>query len=72
MRAVAVVLDYEVGVAAEVVVLAWVLRHPAGVQPVVGTTNVGRIAEACAALDVRLSREDWYALFEAARGAKVP
>ncbi len=54
------------------VVLAWVLRHPAGVQPVVGTTNVGRITEACAALDVSLSREDWYALFEAARGARVP
>ncbi len=54
------------------VVLAWLLRHPAGIQPVVGTTNPGRIAEACAAPDVRLSREDWYALFETARGGELP
>jgi predicted oxidoreductase len=54
------------------VVLAWVLRHPAGIQPVVGTTNPDRIAAACAATDVRLSREDWYALFETARGGELP
>jgi len=54
------------------VVPAWVVRHPAGVQPVVGTTNPGRIAEACAASDVHLAREDWYALFEAARGGELP
>ena len=54
------------------VVIAWLLRHPAGIQPVVGTTKPERIAAACAALDVNLSREDWYALFEAARGRSVP
>jgi predicted oxidoreductase len=54
------------------VVLAWVLRHPAGIQPVVGTTNPGRIAESCAAVEVQLAREDWYELFEAARGEPVP
>ena len=54
------------------VVLAWVLRHPAGIQPVAGTTNPDRIAEACAASDVRLAREDWYALFETARGGELP
>jgi len=54
------------------IVLAWVLRHPAGLQPVVGTTNPDRIAEACAASDVRLSRDDWYALFETARGGELP
>ena len=54
------------------IVLAWVLRHPAGIQPVAGTTNPDRIAEACAASDVRLAREDWYALFETARGGELP
>jgi len=54
------------------VVLAWVLRLPHGVQPIVGTTDPGRIAACCAAADLALSREDWYQLFEAARGHRVP
>ncbi len=54
------------------VVLAWVLRLPHGVQPVVGTTNPGRIAACAAATDLDLSREDWYRLYEAARGHRVP
>ena len=54
------------------VLLAWLLRHPAGIQPVIGTTNPDRIAEACAAADLRLSREDWYRLFVAARGGTLP
>lgn len=54
------------------IVLAWILRHPAGIQPIIGTTNPGRIAEACTALEVRLPREDWYYLFEGARGHRMP
>ena len=54
------------------VLLAWLLRHPARIQPVIGTTNPERIAAACAAADVRLSREDWYRLFVAARGDTLP
>ena len=54
------------------VLLAWLLRHPARIQPVVGTTNPERIAAACAAADVRLSREDWYRLFVTARGDTLP
>jgi predicted oxidoreductase len=35
-------------------------------QPVVGTMNVGRLRDCCAAGDVRLSREEWYAIYRAA------
>ncbi|CAN4279859.1 aldo/keto reductase [Pseudoxanthomonas sp. LjRoot125] len=60
------------GVAPEAIQLAWLLRHPAGLQPIVGTTDPVRLV-ACAAADtVQLSREEWYALFTAARGARVP
>lgn len=54
------------------VVLAWLLRLPQGVQPVFGSTNAGRIAEACGAAGVALPREAWYQLYEAARGRRVP
>ncbi|WP_412068811.1 aldo/keto reductase [Rubrivirga sp. IMCC43871] len=54
------------------VVLAFVLRLPHGVQPVFGSTNPGRIAEACGSTDVALPREAWYRLYEAARGHRVP
>ena len=51
--------------------IAWILRHPARIQPIVGTTNKQRLAEICQASDVRLTREEWYALYMAA-GKKLP
>lgn len=60
------------GVAPEAIQLAWLLRHPAGLQPVVGTTDPLRLAACCTADNVELSREEWYALFTTARGARVP
>lgn len=60
------------GVSGEAIMLAWLLRHPAGIQPVIGTTNPQRI-RACAAADtVEMSREEWYALLAAARNSDVP
>ena len=56
----------------EAIQLAWLLRHPAGLQPIVGTTDPARLAACCAADGVALSREEWYALFTAARGGRVP
>ncbi|HUX19702.1 MAG TPA: aldo/keto reductase [Spirochaetia bacterium] len=64
-------LASEKGVRSEAIALAWLLRHPAGIQPVIGTTNPERI-KACAAADsVDLSREEWYSLFAAGRGADM-
>ncbi len=60
------------GCDAWVVALAWILRHPAQIQPIIGSTTPERIAAAATALDVDYSREDWYRLFEARNGAPVP
>lgn len=50
---------------------AWILRHPANMQVVLGTTNAQRTADAAAAADIELTREEWYDLFRAA-GHTVP
>lgn len=60
------------GVSREAILVAWLLRHPARLQPVIGTANLERIAAACQADSVDLSREDWYRLFTAGRGGRVP
>jgi len=48
--------------------LAWLMAHPAGVQPIVGSTDPRRIAEAARALDVRMDRETWYRIYALAGG----
>lgn len=52
--------------------LAWLLRHPAGIIPLVGSNNPEHIREAAGAATIELSRTDWYALWVAARGERVP
>ena len=54
------------GVDATTAALAWILRHPAKMQPVTGTMNIGRLKSCAKAADITLSREDWYALHLAA------
>lgn len=56
----------------EAIVLAFLLKHPAGIQPVIGTTSPARITACQKALTVNLSREHWYALYTAARGKALP
>jgi predicted oxidoreductase len=65
-------LAKEKGVSAEAVLIAWLLRHPARIQPIIGTTNPVRIAAAYQADDLELSREEWYSLFIAGRGGELP
>lgn len=48
--------------------LAFLLKHPAGVIPILGTSKISRIKVAKAALDISLSHEDWYKLWQAAIG----
>ena len=52
--------------------LAWLLKHPAGVYPVVGTANPDRLKEAVGALKIHLELEDWFHLLTASQGHKVP
>lgn len=54
------------GVSSTTTALAWLLRHPAGMQPVIGTTKVDRLRECCLASEVQLTRGEWYAIYRAA------
>jgi predicted oxidoreductase len=60
------------GVAPEAIVLAWLLRHPAGIQPLLGSTQPARIAAAAQAVNVQLDAEAWYRLYTTARGRALP
>jgi predicted oxidoreductase len=60
------------GVSRAVLCLAWLLRHPSRIIPIVGSANPERIRDAARADDVELSREDWYRILTAARGARLP
>ena len=59
-------------VSAEAILIAWILRHPARIQPLIGSTKPNRIAASCQAATVQLSREEWYQLFVAGRGENLP
>ena len=59
-------------VSAEAIVLAWLLRHPAGIMPVLGTSRGDRLRACAESVKVKLTRDEWCRLFEAARGAKMP
>lgn len=65
-------LAAEYQVSKEAIVLAWLMRHPANVMPVIGTTNLARIKSCVEANSINLSRGHWYDLFESARGAELP
>ncbi len=56
----------------EGILLAWILRHPAGIQPIIGTTQADRVHTSAQADEVTLTREEWYSLLAAARGKSVP
>ena len=53
------------------VAIAWLLRLPEKMQPVVGSTNPDRIKAVAEAADVTLSKEDWYRIYLAA-GYRLP
>jgi predicted oxidoreductase len=48
------------------IAIAWLLRHPAKMQPVIGTMNIGRLRDCCKASEITLTREEWYEIFRAA------
>ncbi len=60
------------GVSRTVVALAWLLKHPSGIIPIVGSCNPEHIRDAVRADSLELSREQWYELLVAARGKSLP
>ena len=59
------------GVTNTAIAVAWLLRHPAHMQPILGTTNAQRVKDSCQASGVTLSREEWYQIYLAA-GNQLP
>ncbi|MUU79437.1 aldo/keto reductase [Winogradskyella endarachnes] len=52
--------------------LAWLMKHPSKIHPVVGTTTKERLKQAVAASKINLETEDWFLILVAAQGHKVP
>lgn len=59
------------GVPNTAIAVAWILRHPAKIQTIVGTMNPSRLKDICKASNVNLSRQEWYDIYLAA-GNKLP
>ena len=64
-------LAEEKGISESAVAVAWILRHPAKIQTLLGSMNEKRLAEMCAGGDVELSRPEWYQIYRAA-GNPIP
>lgn len=48
------------------IAIAWILRHPANMQPVIGTMNVQRLKDCIKASEIQLTREEWYSIYRSA------
>lgn len=59
------------GVPNTAIAIAWILRHPAKIQPIAGTTNCTRLKDICKASKIELTRQEWYEIYRAA-GNKLP
>lgn len=53
------------------ILLAWLLKHPAKLRPVIGTAKIERLENAVEALDINITTEEWFELLEAASGKEV-
>ncbi len=60
------------GASIDQIALAWLLRHPANVIPIIGTGNSERIESAAGSEEFILSREQWFQIWEASAGHEVP
>ena len=60
------------GATLEQLAYAWILAHPSRPMPIIGTNKPERIRSASGAAAITLERQDWYALWEAAQGRRIP
>jgi predicted oxidoreductase len=56
----------------DTILLAWILKHPAGIIPVAGTVNIARIQALMKAVELHLEQEDWFAIWTESMGRKAP
>lgn len=60
------------GASVDQIAYAWILAHPSRPVPIIGSNKTERIESAAKAADIQLTREDWYALWTAAQGRRIP
>jgi predicted oxidoreductase len=60
---------YEVG--SDMILLAWILKHPANIIPLAGTVNVGRLQNIHKATEMVLEQEDWFAIWSESMGHRI-
>lgn len=65
-------LKKKYGVSTTELLLAWIMQHPCGIHPVVGTSTEARLALSMKACNLNLETEDWFRLLVASQGHKVP
>ncbi|MEI9894466.1 MAG: aldo/keto reductase [Chthoniobacter sp.] len=65
-------LATERGTSRTTIAIAWLLKHPTKIIPIVGSTSPDRIRAAAAGAEIELTREEWYRLLVAARGTPLP
>lgn len=61
---------YHIG--SDIILLAWIMQHPAGILPVAGTVNSGRIQQLMKAKALVLDKQDWFAIWTESMGNRVP
>ena len=66
------VVAVEAGVTRDVAALAWLLAHPSGIIPIIGTQNLGRISATRDVFKVKFTRETWYEVLQASMGERLP
>ena len=60
------------GVGSDTILLAWILQHPAQVIPVAGTVNIARIQQLTKAVELKMDKQDWFAIWTESMGNEVP
>ena len=60
------------GVGSDTILLAWILQHPAKVIPVAGTVNIARIQQLMKAVELKMDKQDWFAIWTESMGNEVP
>lgn len=71
IRKVAAPLQEKYNIGLDQLLTAWLMKHPTDIIPVLGSTKIERLKAATEALDIHLTREEWFSLLEAAEGSEV-
>ncbi len=62
----------EFGTTPQVIALAWLMQHPAGILPIIGTTKEENLVKSKEALSIKLDRQQWYSIYQASTGVRIP